>query len=101
MTLYYDNQATIYNTFNLIFFEQTKHIKFDCHYIREKIQEIVISPSYAKSLNQFAYIFTKTTTSNVCDSIYDKIGLLDTREEPWGRMLKWRSKQYHRRTKSR
>ena len=37
MTLVCDNQTTLHIALNPVFQEMTKHIKVDCHFIREKI----------------------------------------------------------------
>lgn len=37
MSLYYDNQATLYIAANLVFHKQTKHIKVDSHFICENL----------------------------------------------------------------
>lgn len=37
-SIYYDTKSTIYLAHNPTFHERSKHIKLDCHVIREKIQ---------------------------------------------------------------
>ena len=60
MPMYCGNQAAIYITNNPIFHERTKHIRVDCHYVREMVMNGIIVTSYTKSSSdQFADIFTK------------------------------------------
>lgn len=52
MKLYYDDEATFYISANPFFHEITKHIKINCHIIREKIQNEDVRTKYVQSMNQ-------------------------------------------------
>uniref|UniRef100_A0A803PLS2 Reverse transcriptase Ty1/copia-type domain-containing protein n=1 Tax=Cannabis sativa TaxID=3483 RepID=A0A803PLS2_CANSA len=68
--IYCDNLLAIHIANNLTFHERTKHIKLDCHFIREKIANSTIQLIPVSSTLQLADVFTKplpsTTQLHIC-----------------------------------
>lgn len=60
MPLFIDSMSALYILKNLIFYETTKYIEIDYHFLRKKGVLSVIKPGYLYSKKQVTYLFTKT-----------------------------------------
>ena len=77
MKLICDNQAALHIASNPVFYERTKHIEVDCHFIREKIASRCVATSFINSNDQLAHIFTKSLRSPRIKYICNKLGAYD------------------------
>lgn len=63
MNLYCDNKAPVYIANNPVYHERIKHIKVDCHFIRENIENKEIIMHFVHSKDQLTNTFTKSLAS--------------------------------------
>ena len=70
-----DSQTSIYFARNPVFHVRTKHIKLDCHFVREKLLAGFISLSCVHTHQQLADVLTNPLPGNTHHQIVGKLGV--------------------------
>ena len=75
MTLFCDNLSVINISKNPVLHSRTKHIDIRYHFIRELVEEKVISLEHVVTDRQLAYIFTKALDANRFEKLRGDLGV--------------------------
>lgn len=70
-----DNQAALAIAVNRVYHERMKHVVIDHHFVREHVKNGEINPTYVRSQQQLADVFTKILPVAHHEHLLDKLGV--------------------------
>jgi hypothetical protein len=77
LSLYWDNTSAIAIAHNPVQHDNTKHVEIDRHFIKEKLEDRIISFPFVRSVFQLADVLTKGVASRVFNESLFKLGMCD------------------------
>lgn len=77
LEMYCDNQAAIFIANNPVFYERTKHIKVDCHFIGDSLLRKELITPYVRSSDQLGDILTKPLARPSFQQLSSKLGMFN------------------------
>jgi hypothetical protein len=77
MSLFCDNKSAIEIAHNPMQYDQTKYVEVDRHFIKDNLEQRVISYPYVKFENQLADILTKVVSTKIFEQSIIKLGMID------------------------
>jgi len=77
--IYYDNKSAMHIAANLVFHERIKHVKIDCHVVRDKVQADILHLLLITTKVQVSDILTKPFHPGPFNTLQNKLGMLNLR----------------------
>ncbi|GAA0143115.1 hypothetical protein LIER_03873 [Lithospermum erythrorhizon] len=75
MRVHCDSQSDLHLARNPVFYERSKHIEVDCHFLHDALLDGTITTSHVSTNSQLVDIFTKHLKTNKFDYFLDKLGI--------------------------